>query len=216
MENIPEGLKWIAGTLIALLATAGGAFGWSKLREMRLGRQYTEQDRRDAVRDTNQTATLEAGTKFQDLLFKRVEKVEADNKLDRKEFDEKLEKQQKSFVVQLEEQKLFFEKKLESQRLSTEQKIENLQGTINSQMVEAGRKDEKILNLEKENDRLRTRIKGQDVTIADLRRELDQLKLLVDKNHAGDTLRSALDGDGDPLKVVLTDKHGNDTQGVSK
>lgn len=68
-----DGLKWIGGTVLAILA----GLGYGKIREMREKRRYDLADANKAIHETNQGERIKADVTLIETLVKRIEILEA-------------------------------------------------------------------------------------------------------------------------------------------
>lgn len=90
--EIGEGLKWIVGTIVAILSLLGTGLGISKLLEIRQQRRYALADKNDEIHLSNQVAQIE----FDKLAFvkvvERVDKLEAEVKELREKLSSQMER----------------------------------------------------------------------------------------------------------------------------
>jgi len=78
--EVGEGLKWIAGTLLALLSMLGSALGVSKLLEIRANRRYALADKNIEIHHSNRLKQIEFDQFAFQKFAERLEKVESELK----------------------------------------------------------------------------------------------------------------------------------------
>lgn len=153
--EISEGVKWIGGTIVALL----GFVGIGKLFEMRAARKYQLQDKNNEVHETNQGKMIDSQITFRQSFVDRLGKVET-----------KLETVQEKLNSQL---VMNAELKAENKNLKDERErlnkeIEKMRETNNKQAIQ-------IVNLENELHRTQDDVMKYKQEIADLNKRFDDL-----------------------------------------
>jgi chromosome segregation ATPase len=76
MEQIPEGIKWVVGTLISLALALCGILGIGKLRELKQLRQYSREDKRSDTETANKSAQINADASIAQAAMDRLNAVE--------------------------------------------------------------------------------------------------------------------------------------------
>ena len=76
-NEIPwEGLKWVVGTIIAILAAIGGIFASGKIRELKTGRKFTLQDEINELHESNAGKQIDATLATAENREKRLVRLE--------------------------------------------------------------------------------------------------------------------------------------------
>jgi chromosome segregation ATPase len=157
MENIPEGLKWVVGTVVTILSVLGANLAWGKIREMKQARKYLEDDKRAESAAANRTEEIKGGFDLAQQFMERMDRQEARFNLRIDELRVEIAGLQKQIGDQRE---MIAVKDEQIKQLKEEN--ERQRAVINDQAFE-------IHTLQSE--------------AATLRAEVDALKLLVQKNH---------------------------------
>jgi regulator of replication initiation timing len=90
--EISEGLKWIVGTIVAILSLLGSVLGISKLLELRAQRRYTLQDKNNEIHQSNQAKQIEFDQFAFQKFAERLDKVEAELVMVREKLSSQMEK----------------------------------------------------------------------------------------------------------------------------
>jgi predicted nuclease with TOPRIM domain len=77
MEGIPEGLKWVVGTIVAIFVALGGILGTSKIRELLAHSRIRQQAELDTSMGTTRGKLVEADVTLTQSLLQRITTLEA-------------------------------------------------------------------------------------------------------------------------------------------
>lgn len=145
--EIGDGLKWIVGTVIGILATLGSVLGVSKLVELRQTRRYSLADKNNEVHQTNQAADIDLDKTAFQAISERLQRLE--------DKFETLQDKHNSLMVQ---------------NATTEAENKHLTETVQ-------RQEKEIDELQRDRRLLQDRVNSLTNLVGQLKTEIDTLKL---------------------------------------